>query len=652
VTLRSTIHHIRFLSRSPEGLLLRRLGLVLAVYATIRLVFLIDHRANFADAPLGSVLYAFVRGARFDLSAIVYSNIPFILLSLAPCALLAQRWYDRLVQTVYVVGNGALTWIMVADVGYYPFTGTRVTMDVFALSGEASAQAGQLLLNFAGLTVIALTLSASFLFLYPRPKRGAALPLRSWTRAGAGVFAVLLLAVVAARGGLQKKPLKPIHAFASGHHEIGILTLNTAFTLIHSPRERQLEPVQYFADDREVEALIRAPYGYTPVRADAPRQNVMYLILESFGTEIWGGQDREMPGLTPFLDSLAGHGTFFTNSFANGRRSMDALPSLLLGVPLYMGQSIAVSGYQGNQWFGLGHFLGDAGYHTSMFHGAVKGTMYFDAIAAMAGISDFYPLERFPADVQQEAFDGNWGLYDEPALQFVAKELATHREPWFTTVFTISTHHPYRVPAQYEQTLPKGPREIHQNVAYVDLAVRRFFETARTQPWFKNTLFIITGDHTPPMRSKRYDTPLGRYMVPVLLYHPTQPLPRLDPMRVTQHVDLFHTVLDYTGARPRRVPMFGRSLFSAAPGEAVLSTDATYWIVRREGVVERQPDGRERELAYRREETGREEGALPDALTQELSQRLLAYVQHYTMSMINNSFYRDPASRTAQHRAP
>lgn len=635
--------------RSPEGLLVRRLGLVLAMYSTVRLVFLVDHRANFDEVPVATLAFAFVRGLRFDLSAIFYSNIPFILLSLAPAALLARRWYARVQQGLFVTVNAAAAIVMVGDVGYYPFTGTRVTTDVFALTGEATAQLDQLLVNFAGLALVAVTLSMSMLLFYPRAATGAEGPARSRLRAALGVVAVLLCTALAARGGLQKKPLKPIHAFASGNHEIGVLTLNSAFTLIHSPRDRKLTPVQFFANDREVEALLRAPYGLPPAAArgtDSP-PNVMLLILESFGTEYWGGEAREVAGLTPFLDSLAGEGIFLTNSFANGRRSMDALPSMLLGVPLYSGRSIAVSGYQQNEWRGLGHFLGEAGYHASMFHGAVRGTMFFDAIAAMAGIGDFYPLERFPSDLRGDAFDGSWGLFDEAALQFVARELSTHREPWFTTAFTISTHHPYTVPTEYVGSLPKGPRPIHQNVAYVDLAVRRFFETARKQPWFDNTLFVITGDHTAPMRSERYDTALGRYMVPVLLYHPTQALPAVDPVRMTQHVDLFATILDFAGVHPPRIPLFGRSIFSAAPGEAVLAADDTYWMVRAEGVLERRPDGQERLLAYQGEATGRTESALTPEAGRALSQRLLAYVQHYTMSMINNSFYRDPASRTA-----
>lgn len=632
--------------RDPVGVLLGRLGLAIAVYTAIRLTFFMDHRGVFAQASAGEIVGAFLHGLRFDLSAIAYTNIPFILLSLAPAAWLARRWYQWMLRGLFFAANGAAAIVMVGDVGYYPFTGTRVTMDVFALTGEATAQADQLFVNFAGLTVLGVGLLAALLVLYPRAAVEAAAPVPRWRRIATS-FAVVLATVIAARGGFQKKPLNPIHAFEGGSHEIGVLTLNSAFTLLQSPRDRALEPVTYFENAAQVDSVLPLAYGYAGGEAERPQppQNIVLLILESYATEFWGGTDRDHPELTPFLDSLKQHGTFYTESYANGRRSMDALPSILLGMPLYRGQSIAVSRYQSNQWIGLGHFLREAGYHTSFFHGAVKGTMYFDAIASLAGIEDFYPLERFPEDVQREAFDGHWGLFDEEALQFAVRHVGTFREPWFATMFTISTHHPYRLPPKYVDSLPKGSREIHASVAYTDLAVRRFFEVARTQPWFEHTLFVITGDHTPPSRSARYDTPLGRYMVPTLLYHPGGRLPALDTARVVQHVDLFPTILDYAGVHPERVPRFGHSLFAEQEGEAVLTSDEVYWLVRRDGVLERRPDGSERMLAYRREVTGSEDVRVPESRQAEASRRLLAYVQHYTMSLINNAFYREPVRR-------
>lgn len=628
-------------------MLLARLTLAVGLYSLVRLVFWLVHREIFAETPRAEVLLAFLHGVRFDLSAIAYTNIPFILLSLAPSAWLARRGYQWMLRALFALLNGVALLLMVADVGYYPFTGTHLTMDVFALADDAAAQADQLFVNFAGLTLLGVLLLGALLLLYPRaavermPPVGISAPPR-WRRL-ATTLAVVTGTVLAARGGVQRKPINPIHAFGRSTHEAGLLTLNSTFTLLQSQGARALTPVTHFANDAQVNALLPLAYGYSapPDAAERPR-NIVLLILESYGTEFWGGDDREHPELTPFLDSLRTHGAFFTESFANGRRSMDALPSILLGMPLYRGPSLATSRYQGNEWIGVGHFLRDVGYHTAFFHGATKGTMYFDAIATLAGIEDFYPLERFPDATQDRAFDGHWGLFDEEALQFAVRQVGTFREPWFTTLFTISTHHPYQLPARYIDSLPKGSRPIHASVAYTDLAVRRFFEVARTQPWYDHTLFIITADHTPPSRSTRYDTPIGRYMVPTLLFHPGGGLPPLDTTRVVQHVDLFPTILDFAGVRPAQVPRFGHSLFASSAGEAVLASDETYWMVRTDGVLERTPDGRERVLAYERERTGARVTRLPPAQQSARSQRLLAYLQHYTMSMINNSFYREP----------
>jgi arylsulfatase A-like enzyme len=621
--------------RSAEGLLARRLLLLVVMYLAARAAFLAVHLDLFRADGVGEVAWAFVRGLRFDLSAIAYANIPFILLSLAPARLQERAGWQRLLMALFVVGNSACAWVMVADIEYFRFTGTRVTSEVLALRGEALAQADQFLVNYAPFVLLSLAFSGALLLLYPRA-RG---PLRRppWPRAALAALTIVALAAVATRGGLQKKPLRPIHAFAQGEHELGILALNSVFTLVRSPRDRQVVPVSFFPTDAEAAARLRAPFGFT-ARPAAP-QNVVLIVLESFSNELWGAAGSGS-GLTPFLDSLAAEGRFFADNYANGRRSIDALPSFLLGVPHLMQRALARSAYEGNEWVGLGHLLEQAGYHTSFFHGAPKGTMYFDALAALAGIRDFYPLERYPKARQARDFDGHWGLYDEPFLQFAVEELGRHRRPFFTTIFTISTHQPYRVPARYRDSLPEGTAEIHQSVRYVDLAVRRFFEAARRQPWYGETLFILTGDHTPSHRAPRYDTFLGRFLVPLLLVHPGHPLPPMDEARVTQHVDLFPTILDYAGVQPGPVPYHGRSLFSPAPGEAVLHSDGRFWLVRREGVLQRDPDGTERLLAYRREATEPTPVA-GDALRRDLATALRAHIQHFANSMVRNAYYRD-----------
>jgi hypothetical protein len=213
-------------------------------------------------------------------------------------------------------------------------------------------------------------------------------------------------------------------------------------------------------------------------------------------------------------------------------------------------------------------------------------------------------------------------------------------------MFTISTHNPYVLPDGMADSLPDGSLPIHRNIAYTDLAVRRFFDAAREQPWFDHTLFIVTGDHTAPMRSPRYDTPLGRFLVPVLLVEPGGRLPTLDTTRVVQHVDLFRTVLDWTGDHWADAPPFGRSLFASThAGEAIVRDDGDFWMVNREYAIWRDADGQEQWLPYRGTLTGFEtlEGeeihSVADSVA--LSMRLRAQLQHFTTALVNNSLYEE-----------
>jgi len=586
---------------------------------------------------------------RFDLSAIALSNLPLLLLAMAPASLLAVRGYRGALRGGFVVVNGFFLWVMIADLEYFEYTGTRATFDLLLLGSDGLAQLHQLLVHHPGLTLLACAVPMILLrsFRLGDRERGG------WggsggSRGRAVAVRVLALAcvVLAVRGGLQRKVLKPLHAFEAGHPELGVLTLNSAFTLLQSPLVSEVGRLEYFADDAEAEALLAAPSGLSqPDRAgggsspwSAGRPNVVVILLESFATEFWGAANGGA-GYTPFLDSLAAHGILLTHNYANGRRSIDALPSILLGIPSLASTSIAQSGFQGNEWRGLGHFLGEAGYHTSFFHGAPKGTMYFDAIASMAGIAEFHPLERYPGEPAAEELDGNWGMFDEPWLRYAVDEIGRQPTPFFSALFTISTHQPHTLPEAWEDRIPADPEPMHRSLRYTDAALRTFFEEAQRHPWYPNTLFLLTGDHTQRSGESARDTFLGRFQVPLLLFHPGGALPAVDTARVTQHADLFHTVLDAAGVEPGRVPRFGRSIFSSVEGEAVLQSNGIYWLVRRDGVLQLDPTGEVQRFEYRGYETETTPVSDPDPGAEPLARRLRAHLQHFNNSLLRNSFY-------------
>ncbi|MFM7728462.1 MAG: LTA synthase family protein, partial [Flavobacteriales bacterium] len=158
-------------------------------------------------------------------------------------------------------------------------------------------------------------------------------------------------------------------------------------------------------------------------------------------------------------------------------------------------------------------------------------------------------------------FDGNWGIYDMPFLQRMSAELDKTPQPFVAAVFTLSSHHPYKVPAPFDRSLPTGSLPIHQSVRYADESLRRFFATAARTEWFKNTLFVITSDHTSLSEQARYQTQVGIYSIPIAYYSPGKISPGISA-RTTQQIDILPSLLDRIGY-PQPFYSLGNSVFDS-----------------------------------------------------------------------------------------
>ena len=199
------------------------------------------------------------------------------------------------------------------------------------------------------------------------------------------------------------------------------------------------------------------------------KKNVVVIILESFGDENVGR------GYTPFLDSLITKSYYFKHGFANGKVSIDAVPSILSSITSLMNNSFISSSFSLNKINGLPKILKKEGYGTSFFHGSFNGSQNFDQYAQVAGFDHYYGKDQYDG---KEAFDGKWGIYDEEFMQFFCNKLTTFKEPFFSSIFTISSHNPYRVPEKYKGKFSKGTTEIHESIGYSDFALQNFFNTA------------------------------------------------------------------------------------------------------------------------------------------------------------------------------
>jgi phosphoglycerol transferase MdoB-like AlkP superfamily enzyme len=242
------------------------------------------------------------------------------------------------------------------------------------------------------------------------------------------------------------------------------------------------------------------------------------ILLESFSKEYCalGGKNS----FTPFFDSLIGHSLVFTNAFSNSSKSIEGIPAVLSSLPSYMEIPFINSMYANNYQTSFASLLGKEGYETAFFHGGSNGTMNFVQWSAAAGYKQYFGRDEYN---NESDFDGYWGIWDEPFLQFAVQKMSEFQQPFHSAVFTLSSHHPYMVPEKYHNKFPKGKEDFEAALRYADYSLRRFFEAASRTIWYNNTLFVMVADHAI-VSDKYLDNALASLTIPAAFFKPDHSL--------------------------------------------------------------------------------------------------------------------------------
>jgi len=167
-----------------------------------------------------------------------------------------------------------------------------------------------------------------------------------------------------------------------------------------------------------------------------------------------------------------------------------------------------------------------------------------NAFAVMAGIKKYIGKNEYNNDAD---YDGVWGIWDHKFLPFFARECTRLQQPFIATLFTTSSHHPYKIPAELASNFAEGPLPIFKSIRYADYSLQKLFSEASRQPWFNNTIFVITGDHTCARYHDVAKTSLGAFGVPLIFYTPGKQLPARKDYGVAQQIDVMPTILNYLG---------------------------------------------------------------------------------------------------------
>ncbi len=558
-----------------------RLLLVYFFYQAARLLFWFYNKDLIKVDSLSEYLNIAYRGIAFDTTAILYVNALFILLSLLPLVINTKGFYQKMLFWVYFVTNGIAYGMNFGDFIYYRFSQARLTtaamhvaqhetnlMKVFVVS----------VLQHPSVLILFALLMTLWVWLYRKVRIEMRKPVRLIPYFLLSVIVLCATAVLAVGGirGDFRHSTRPINLVDANRHVKNPvqanLVLNSVFSFFRTLGSNNFELVK-FVDDDFIQKNVHPYKQYSRTVTDRP--NIVILIVESFGREYSGAFNRhkdikDYVSYTPFIDSLATESLIFPNSYANGRQSIHGMSSILAGIPS-LTDAFTSSPYSNQKIQSIVSVCNELGYDSSFYHGAPNGSMGFQGFAGILGFKDYFGKNEYNNDAD---FDGMWAIWDEPFLQYFANNTGK-TQPFMSTAFTASSHHPFTVPDKYQDKFRPGTVEMHIPMQYTDMALKKYFDTVKKKPWFKNTIFVITGDHPNKVNFPEYDKMMNRFAVPILFYSPN-PEYNLKGvnMELAQQMDIYPTLADLIGYN-KKIRSWGRSLVSEQKFEPfIINSDA------------------------------------------------------------------------------
>ena len=560
---------LNFLRLQEYKVMIYRILLVYLFYAISRFLFFIY---NYSLLEIDSIFEYFrlsYHGLAFDTTAIFYLNSLFVLFSMLPLLVNTQKGYQKFLFVIYFLTNLIGMALNFVDLIYYKFNFSRTTVsewDVIENESNLPQMFARFAVSYWHVFLLFFMAAALWIFLYKKVEVSAkpyAKGLIAYIFTSVVSFLIVATFMVGGIRGDFKKSTRPINLVDASRHVTKIqhadFVLNTPFAIIRTFNKNTFKKTSFSVSEAEIDRLIQPIKTYQKSTEHKP--NIVVFITESYGREYIGAFNNptdieDYVSYTPFLDSLATKSLIFNNAFANGRKSIHGMSSVLAGIPSFK-DAFTSSPYANQDVESVVSVLNSEGYDTSFFHGAPNGSMGFLGFSNILGFDHYYGKTEFNNDA---LFDGVWGIWDAPFFQFMKTTLDTKTTPFFSTIFTVSSHEPYIVPKEYEGVFPKGKVPMHQCVGYTDFAFKQFFEAAKKEPWFEDTIFIITADHSNQTPYKEYLKPVNRYAVPIMIYSPNEKYRGVNS-ELAQQIDIYPTIIDMIGYdKPFR--SWGRSLIS------------------------------------------------------------------------------------------
>ena len=578
---------------SPPILLVYRLLASLLALTVSRWLLYLFNSQFFHQMSFGEAFFLFFYGMRFDLSVTVVLNLPLILYYCFPSRKIFSPFPQKLSDSIYLITNAIAILLNFIDIITFRFFGRHLTIGFLKLlhdSEEVSwGTLGQVLFDHWYLLVlyVLFVLVINVVATHTRLREDEKHIIKRWhLRQVVSLLLMLILSLLSWRNELKARNVDMEMTLRYTNPQNVPILLNTPFCILSSD-ERPVDTRHDF--DIETDEFIHT--NLTANRflvadslvADTVPTNVVVIILKGIGQEMLGYYNPEHRfEVTPFLDSLLSQSLTFDGR-SNSCRSIEALPALLAGIPSLMEDDFINSKYANNNFDAFAQHLQAHGYNTIFMHGGNNGVMGFDDFSRRSGFRNYFGRVEYDDD---RDYDGRWGIYDGPFLQYATQALNRIHEPFATAIYMLSSRYPYKVPSDFN--LPEESyywTGFEKTVYYTDYALRDFFQSAERMPWFEHTLFVITSDFSNNEHFQHeYSNVWGMYAIPMAFYWPNH-IEAQKCEEIAQQIDLGPSILSALKINDT-VFCFGRNLLNDSTQQSFISyfnltyqySDGTYLV--------------------------------------------------------------------------
>ena len=439
---------------SPYMLLAYRMLATLLALSISRWMLYLFNIQFFHQLSLRQAAVLYFYGMRFDLPIVFAVNLLNILFYCFPARIIYNKGLQKIVDFVYVVANAVAILLNFLDIVAFHFFGKHLTIDFIKLqSGSDEVSFGvvrqvffdywYLLVIFILFVLIIRVVAKSTQI--QEPEKGKEQE-RWYLWQSISLVVMLVCTLFASRSIIHAKPISQETTMHFTDPQNAPILFNTPYCLLAlQPSELREWTGEYQSDFSPIHKNLTANrfIENDSLNIDTIPSNVVVIILKNVGQEMLGyySHDRRFQ-LTPFLDSILGESLTF-NGMSNSRRSLEVLPAILASIPSMMENDFVRSPYADNDIDAFCQHLQKHGYNTIFMHGGKNGVQGFDEFSRRAGFSKYFGRIEYGDDSD---YDGQWGIYDGPFLQYAVKTLSRIEEPFATAIYTLSARQPYEVP--------------------------------------------------------------------------------------------------------------------------------------------------------------------------------------------------------------